>query len=453
MTKAKLIIAATAFTLFACGDHLPDEDSPVLEQYVYASASMYSSNTPDFYTPVSDLYVEQGQALYFYAGHSIGDGIYTDESLQPYYNSLLWKIGDDAYNINSFRYTFNTPGEFEGSLETTDLHEDTLRNTFRIHVNTPNAIALRFPYNGYNQADPSDNQELPLRWEISGIDPWETPRCQVYISYKADSVWYAPMGNVDCFDETILSGSLIQSYDEEMNLISPYDSSFTLYWGVKLLVTSENGRQYSDSTEVFHFSTKILNNKSTIKIPIVYDRYRDFGLLSTQITIVSAKGDTLQKLFNENSSNTLSVKVAPQTGLTIYLQEKLRQEYISEVRTVDIPSHTVLTLDTITLKDHTPPQISPADNTFDISDSIWFLIYDDGSGLNPSKLRVVQNLDTIEHNYRPPYLSFRSNCHENCRIQIIGEDFTRNSIPDSYWLIENKRSHFLVQGPFRDEGL
>lgn len=452
MTRANLFaLTACALILLACGDHLADEDTPVLQQYVFASTSMYSEDIPNYYDPIGDLYVEQGQSIRFYAGYSVGGKIHTDEALQQYYGGLLWKIGDDYYNLNSFRYTFDAPGEIEGSLETTDIFDDTLRNTFRIHVNTPSAIAIQYPYNGFNQADPTDDQELPLRWNVSGIDSWEAAQCLIYMSYDPDSVWDELLGQTDCFTEVLLRGSLIQDYDSVLQQsLSPYDSSFTLYWGIKMLVKSESGRVYRDSTEIFHFSTKILNDTSTLKIPIVYDRYRDNAVLSTKVTLISAEGDTLQTLTNEQKSGTLSAKVKPQMGLTVVVQETLRHEYISETRTVDIPKNTVLTLDTVTLKDHTPPQAMASKATFDITDSVLFLVYDDGSGVNPSKLHVVEDLDTLESYYQVPYLHFRSTCRDSCKLQIVGEDYSHNSIPKIYWTIENKKSYFRVTGPFRE---
>ena len=450
--KAKLFAVATcALTLLACGDYLADEKASELTQYVFATSSMYTEDISNYYEPIGDLYVEQGQSLRFYAGYSIGGSIHTDETLQQYYGALTWKIGNDYYNLNSFRYTFDTPGDIEGYLETTDLFDDTLKNTFHIHVNTPNSIEILFPYNGYNQAAPSDDQELPLRWNVSGIDSWETANCQIFMSYDADSVWNEKLGQADCFAEAVLRGSLIQDYDSVLQqILSPYDSSFTLYWGIKLLVKSDGGRQYRDSTEIFHFSTKILNDSSTLKIPFVYDRYRDNAVLSTKVSLLSATGDTLQTLTNEDRFGTFTFKVKPQMGLTVSIQEMLRQEYTSETRTVDIPKNTVLSLDTIVLKDHTPPQVMSSQETFDITDSILFMLYDDGSGINPSKLRVVQNLDTLESNFQVPYLKFRSTCHDSCRLQVLGEDYSRNSIPALYWIIENKRSFYLVSGPFKE---
>ena len=160
--------AALIFILAACGDdHLIDTESNILRQYVFAGPDGYNSEISNRYDPVDEIYVEQGQTLRFYAGYSAGGPIYTDETLQPYYSGLLWKIDDNSFNLNSFRFTFQNPGVLNGSLETTDLFGDTLRSTFKIYVNTPNGIALEFPYNGYNQAEPTDDQSLPLRWSVT----------------------------------------------------------------------------------------------------------------------------------------------------------------------------------------------------------------------------------------------------------------------------------------------
>ena len=139
-------LCALAFALLACGDdYLIDKDSPKLKQYVYSAPDGFNGDVAAYYDPVTDLYVEQGQTIKFFAGYSAGAHIYTDETLQAYYNGLLWKIGESSYNLNSFRYTFLTPGEFDGSLETTDFYGDTLHTDFKIYVNTPNSITLESP--------------------------------------------------------------------------------------------------------------------------------------------------------------------------------------------------------------------------------------------------------------------------------------------------------------------
>lgn len=447
-------LCALAFALLACGDdYLIDKDSPKLKQYVYSAPDGFNGDVAAYYDPVTDLYVEQGQTIKFFAGYSAGAHIYTDETLQAYYNGLLWKIGESSYNLNSFRYTFLTPGEFDGSLETTDFYGDTLHTDFKIYVNTPNSITLESPKNGYNQASPDDDQELTLEWSVSGIDPWEKARCQIYMSYDPDSVWLSPLGSADCNAPATLKGSLIQTYDSiAQQSISAFDSSFTLYWGAKLFVKNESGREYRDSTEIFHFSTRILDSTSTLKIPLVYNRYRNHTLLQTKVYLIASNGDTLQTLTNELPSNTLVTKVEPQKGLKIFLEESYLKEYASESLTVDIPAYTVLTTDTVVFKDQIPPQIAPVSTQVLYSDSLTFYIYDDGSGINASMLQVIMDFDTLKFNYQSPTLKFYRSCISTCKLSIIGEDNSRNSLPNVYWVIENVPGYRFITGPFSNEG-
>lgn len=443
-------LLAAVFALVACGDeHLVDKDSNVLRQFAFAGPDGYNTEIANRFAPLEDVFVEQGQTLRFYAGYSIGGLIYTDETLQPYYNGILWKIGESTFNLNSFRYTFNEPGVMDGSLETTDTYGDTLRSTFKIYVNTPNSISLDFPYNGYNQAEPTDDQSLPLRWTVSGIDPWETSRCEVYLSYDPDSVWISPLGAIDCNSEGTLMGSLVEDFDSvAQKAIDLNDSSFTLYWGTKMLVTSVSGRQYRDSTEIFHFSTKILNETSTIKIPLVYDRYRDNSILQTVAYLIANNGDTLETLTGDRISNTLVAKVKPQLGLKVLVKETYRREYASESLIVDVPAYTVLTTDTIVLKDNVAPQISSYHDTIGAAEDVEFLLFDDGSGINEARLSVIVDFDTIQPTYSNPVLSFHTRCFGRCKIEFLGEDNARNKVSDVHWYIENMSSYRVITGPF-----
>lgn len=449
------MLMAAFLVLIACGDeHLIDQNTPVLKQYVFVGPDGFNGDIAAYYNPIEEFYVEQGQTIKFYAGYSAGAQIYTDETLQQYYNGLLWKIDGSTYNLNYFRHTFMTPGEFDGSLETTDFFGDTLLSHFKIYVNTPNSIALEAPANGYNQASPEFNQELTLKWKVEGIDPWEKTRCYIYMSYNPDSVWNAILGSTDCNAPVTLKGSLIQIYDSiAQKELSPYDSSFTLFWGAKLIVKSESGREYRDSTEIFHFSTKILNETSTLKIPLVYDHYKDHSILQTTAYLISKEGDTLETLTNDQAVVTLSTKVKQQDSLKVLLKETYRKEYASESLVVDIPANTVVTTDTIVFKDNIPPQIAPVSNEVLHTDSIAFYIYDDGSGINASKLRVIMDFDTLKFNYSVPTLKFYKNCFGTCKVTIEGEDYTRNSLPNVYWTIDNAPGYKIISGPYSNEGL
>lgn len=442
-------LSALALLFSACGDdYRVDDSNPKLSQYVFGISDGASGNIVNFYTPLGDLYIEQGQTVKFYAGYSYDDAIVIDESLQEYFSGLSWDIGGDYFNLSSFRYTFHTPGMVEASLETTDLYGDTLHNDFRIFVNTPNSIALEFPYDGYNQAEPTGNQQLPLRWTVQGIDPWETTSCHIFIASSPDSVWDNHIGTTECDAEVYLGGSLVDDIDTALTR----DSSFALYWGVKLVSRNESGREYRDSSSIFKFSTKIQNDSSTVKIPIAFDGFKSNVPLMSQVFFISASGDTLQKFTVLNKVNFLTAKVKPQSRLKIVVKETLRTEYASESLSVDIPPHTVVELDTLLLTDKVAPQITPFKTTVARNDSIQFLVYDDGSGINPAKLTVVMDGDTLKTAYRAPTLLFKAKCQEHCLFNINGEDYAHNILPRVVWRLDNQTDTYSITGPFSSDG-
>ncbi len=452
MNRKTLIILASAnlFLADCSDDHLASGSGNRLQQYVYAVPDGYAGDIVNNADPLGDLYLEQGQTIRFYAAYGIEKSIFTDEALQQYYGGCSWTIGKKHFNLTNFRYTFVVPGQVNGSLETVDLFGDTIHNDFRIHVNTPNGITLLFPYNGYNQADPSPSQQLPLRWSIQGRDPWETMTCQVFVSDSPDSVWSNYLGSVGCDDEIALTGSLLDLSDPELEKAVARDSSFTLYWGVKLVTQSESGRTYLDTSDIFHFSTKILNDSSTLKIPVSYSRYRSNAFLESTVYLISADGDTLEKHAANERSYTVTTKVKAQSRLKILVRESLRTEYSAESTTIDIPASTVQILDTLFLTDKVNPQVSSFLDTISPADSIQYLVYDDGSGINTSKLIVIVDGDTVPNNYRPPTLLFKAKCRLNCKVEIFGEDNARNPLPQVHWLIENKSSYYAITGPFSE---
>ena len=205
---------------------------------------------------------------------------------------------------------------------------------------------------------------------------------------------------------------------------------------------------YLDTSEIFHFSTKIQNDSSTLKIPVAYSRFRSNAYLESNVYLISADGDTLEKHTSEERAYTVTTKVKAQSRLKILVKETLRKEYAAESIMVDIPANTVQMLDTIFLTDKITPQVAPFLDTISPADSIQYLVYDDGSGINEAKLFVLVDGDTISSNYRAPMLLFKTKCRLNCKVEILGEDNAHNPLPQEHWYIENKSSYYTITGPY-----
>ncbi len=433
--------------LCSCGDSHLAKEAPLYKPFVVIVPEKYSGNLESF--PVlSSIYVEKDQAFKMYLGLIHGDKQYFGDEASVFLKKILWDIDGEKTSSPSFKYTFDEAGQKKASLTIVDLWNDTVHQEFNFFVNAPNSIAIDFPSNGYNQVNPANNQSLPLRWIMSGIDDWESAECEVFVNSQLDSLWVKPFAQLDCFDELSIYGTLLGS-----RVIYARDSSFTFYWAVRATIQSEFAGTSYDTTEIAKFSTKILGTVSTIKIPFVYDKYRDFEISQTEISLIAANGDTLSKTV-ENFSNSIVIrKILPQSGVKIFVRSLNRSDYAPESLMVDIPENTVLELPPIHLKDKIKPQVAFHQIVSSKSKIIEFNVYDDGSGLNEDKLFVVINEDTVSYDFTIPTLQITlQDCSRGCKVNIYGEDYAGNSLPSIFWNIRNVSTVYDIKGPFISEG-
>lgn len=450
------LLYAIFLLLCSCGEDslIESDDVHQLSQYVYVVPEKFTGSITNYYAPIEDLYVNQWQTVRFCSGYSIGKEISTSDSMGQYFESIQWNIGSDEFTLSKFRYTFEKAGAFQGSLKTTDLFGDTLHTVFNIYVNAPDAITLDFPYDGYNQADPQNENGLSLKWSITGIDPWEEAYCKIYLSYSADSVWDEPLGSVPCDNDIQILGPLTYDSLETNGKINLRDSSVTLYWAVKMTVENPDGKTRIYPSDIFHFSTKILDKDSSIlKIPLYLINYLDTAKLNTVITLLNVDGDTLKVLHGTQKDSVLSTKVKAQTDLKVIVEEKNRLEYQGTSLSIDIAPNTVTWLDTLYLRDNMAPQLSPVSRQFAYDDAIQFYVQDNGSGLNLSKLQVIVGIDTLLYTFsNNSILSFYPHCGFLCNIEIIGEDYAHNPLPPFYWTLRNNVGYVAITGPYLKDG-
>lgn len=426
--------------LVSCGDDaLIGNDTPTLSQQIFILPSGIPFENRFYYKVSDSVFLDLGQTYKFYATYgadeksSAGDSIYSA--------SLLWDIDGQYYNIGTFQHLFEESGEKKCYLQSIDFLGDTLHTEFSLFINTPNKINLAYPSNNDNQVDGQDKRGVNLKWTIAGIDPWETTTCTIFASDNEKDIWESPLGQVDCLDDVYLK-----------NITDNDKKSETVYWAVQMQVKTPNGKISKESSKVFRFSTSIPgSSKSYLTIPFLYEKIHPELKTALEIILVSAQGDTLKKLESTETSSSVRTALQPQTGLKIFINETLQQEYTANSLTLDIPQHTEVIADTVKLSDNIKPQLAPFQKKFAPGDSIQMLLYDDGSGINADKIKVIENADTLNFHYRMPTLAFVSKCKKNCRLQVTGEDYAKNSIPGVYWNIENQNDTLYLSGPFLKE--
>lgn len=455
---------AAMFAVLGCGDeHLVSEsDLPNLEQHIFVLPDRFTGQPYTFSTPVNTVYLDTNENVKFWAVYSLDGAYISSDTADDHYLNHSWTIEGEEYNISPLRFSFKTPGFRQGVLQTVDLLGDTLRDTLNIFVNTPIGISLIAPVNGFNQAKPISDNDVEIRWSLGGLDPWEESTCYVYASYNKDDVWKHNLGSVNCLETarfvgTFIGDSLMNYLDENPDK----DTSVTIYWSMRAIFRTLDGFEETDSTEIFHFSTLFLHeDSSVITIPIKYEDHRK-GVASALVVITNNIGDTIFTQHEKTSIATIKAKVAPQTGLNIYVSELARTEFQAEPVVVNVSPGAQTIIDTVRLQDRTQPQVSPreiADLSYGgsygafIGDSVYFYALDNGTGINPNKIVVTADSDTLSHVYDEPFIKFRHSLKDTCKIRIYVEDFARNASPSIYWKYIPDKNHPSFSGPYSELG-
>ncbi len=442
-----------ALSMTACGDDyvFSQEAVPQLVQHMFTLPDRFSGQPYLYTVPSSTVYLDTNESVKFWAVYSL-DGMYlTPDNAEAHYLNHSWTIDNETYNVSPLRYSFPAPGYHRGILRTVDLFGDTLQDTLNIFVNTPISIRAVAPINGYNQVDPASKSEIELNWELSGVDSWETARCFIYASFDAEEIWNENIGEVNCFHGAQLLGTYIsKGLLEKISTGFEPDTSVTVYWGVKASLTTDQGFIERDSTDVFRFSTRyIRTDKSRIDIPIVYEDLRDTNI-HTLVVITNVQGDTLTTLENFKAPTTLHAVIDAQTGIRISITDLKKTEYRTNGITLNVLSGTQVLLDTVKFQDKTQPQVAQLTPSKDQRDTVIFYALDNGSGINPQRIVVTANSDTLEYIYEEPFIKFRNTCASSCKVRISVEDYARNQNPRLYWKLNSESNS--AEGPYSELG-
>ena len=449
-----LASALVACAFISCGDdaNFHTSEKKTLTQEVYVVPEGITGAVHLFYSPKKEVFLNVNENVRIQAVFRLNGEVLDGDEAVSYYRSLLWKINGKKINIPTFRHSFQEPGEYDCILQVVDKFGDTLIDTTRLYVDSPSSITLDSPRDGNNQIDPFSQDEIILKWTTTGIDPWETASCNIYASNKKEKLWKSYLGSSDCSEKTSITGPIVPSKDTLANYgIFLDEESISFYWGVIMTVSNSNGVQAIDTSNVFHFSTKLIDADSSIlNIPIKYKSFSSYNTFipDTRITIKDANGNTLKEIDNESANSVVSVTLAAQTGVTITLQELYYDEYKAESLKVDIPQSSFIELDTVFLEDNIAPTVWPLHSEFLIGDPIIFSVIDKGSGFSSSKSIIHSDISSLEFVYYDPLLTISSNETKPWRIYIQVSDHAGNLSTPVFWNVTPKKNIQVLDGPY-----
>ena len=444
--------SAVLTSLISCSDsEIQSSDIPELTQSIFVVPESYYGEpyNSNRYKASDKFYVNVNEKIRICGVYAInGEYISTDKAV-PYYISHKWKINNNEASATSVYSSFDKAGVYNITFETVDLLGDTLQTNAIIYVNTPTTIALQSPANNYNQVDGDNENGLELTWSISGIDPWETSYCTLFASYKKSDIWNSSLGNMDCMGSVNLLGVLNADANEKGDSINHSEETSTIYWGVRAITKNESGQHDQAYSEVFNFSTKLKNDGAAIvEIPVVslYNIFPERSKLTG--AILSAAGDTLSKISENKATANIQKTLNPQSNIKIVICNEVRTEYGCDSMTINLAPNTKTTTDTLFLRDNVKPNMTPVNTNFPTSEPIKFMLLDNGSGINASKILATINADTVLTKYENNIVSIDYKCPNECTLVINAEDYARNKAPNVFWRIKVNGSETRISGPF-----
>jgi len=433
--------------LCSCGDDalFNKEDLASIKTYIYVVSDRSSGEPYERTSYSKNIYVSTNETIKFWSVYAVNGTFIATEDAEEYVQERSWDIDGQYYNFAYVRYAYSSPGKKNVILTSTDFLNDSVSDTISVYVNTPVSIELNQPENGYNQVDPESKDGIKFTWDIEGIDEWETGVCYVYVSLSENDVWDNPLGYTQCDDYPQIEGPLFPDI--------PMDSSVTVYWGVIVSNYTEDGLIERDTSKIFHFSTTFPGTKlAKVSIPLYYVDAYDLGDLHTKITVIDEFGNAIDTFYNTSADTTFVYWTESKEQLTFVIEEEKYKEYNGESISLSVPASTEINTEPIVFTDQTAPQIGLVNNSFASSDSIRFVVMDNGSGINKKTMSVVVARDSLKYAYHDNVIAFKNNCPFTCYASIGVQDNAQNTSPVVYWKIDPQLDSVYVSGPYLKEG-
>ena len=449
---SSLFAIAIFFLMSSCSDaKIHSSDTPELSQSIFIVPETFFGEPykDGLFDPAEEFYVNVNEKIRICGIYAIDNEYIPTNQATPYYSSHKWTIDNNETNASSLYHAFDKTGLHKISFETVDILGDTLISHANVYVNTPLAISLQSPPNRYNQVDGENPAGLELSWKVYGIDPWEYSICVIYASYFRDSIWDNPLGETECTEKVDLMGRLNLDINENGKEINHTIDNSTIYWAVRAITKNKEGKIEQNFSEVFSFSTTLENNNlAIIEVPVACMYSQDPEKSQLKGFFISATGDTLAKFSKIKANTVIRQTLSPQSNVKIVVCDTVLTEYSCNSMTVNLPSSTKTTTDTLFLQDIIKPNMVPVSTELPTTDQIKFFLLDNGSGINPSKIAALMNEDTLQTTFSNNILSIPNTCKKECDLSVHAEDYAKNKAPDTYWKIKVNKAITTIDGPY-----
>ncbi len=436
------------FAFWNCSDssRVDSDEIPRLSAYIHFVPSKYYGISYQKFPSVRTKAVSAGDAGQFVAEIRLDGNTISENFISDYIQNFLWTIDGKGYVSSAVFHTFPDTGIYDIVLRTVDFFNDTLRDTLTLFVHSPIAILPVSPENG-SSVNPLDTQGVVFNIQTVGVNSWQNAECTLYVSSDRASVWDFPINSIPCNGSYRIRGPLMAGDSARFK-----DSSFSFYWGVSAKIPDSENAFETDSSEIRHFRTALIESeKSHLIIPIRYKTLSPNVSPTGTVLVQNSNQKTIARASITKNPERVHLEISTDDSLHIAIYDSLRSEYGRYETDCILPKFSYTVLDTVILSDTVPPLRMPKDSKIANGDSLCFFVYDGGSGVSQNSILISVGNDTLSRSIRGNAIRFLPVCEDSCPLEFELRDYAGNQASPVFWNLVRRGDSIDVLGPFNPE--
>lgn len=308
------------------------------------------------------------------------------------YAQLQWVLDGSVHQGSTLRRRFSGGRAHNAIFEAIDVLGDTLRDTLVILANYPLRVIATAP--NPQDAEPWHGSHI-FRWNLRGIDPWESPLTILHLHRYPDSVFQNPVAQIWNENSMNMPWNMVLGLEN----LSWEDTSYTFYYAL-VTISSGFGAVQRDSSAIQLLRSRLRGKTlSTIEGRLRSIWPLDGANWEMQLQSVSRIFTT-----QANEMGVFQFSDLPPGTYILTGKNPHRGDMILDSTVLAIPAGVYRLVDTLRLRDTRPPQLMVVGHSpWPRSEGVKLVVSEGGSGLDTASLIVSHTAYALsgDHNSWP----------------------------------------------------
>lgn len=435
----KLLIPILALIVWNCGNYEFDSnDIQTITVEIRVQTPLEANLSPNNIPGGAQKNVPINENIELWGLYKIDGALMDDDLRESHLQNSFWVWRSDTLLGHRTRVKFLKAGIETITFGAVDAWGDTIKTAVDLYVNQPLQVELLEPVNYNLEVNPCADPFLNLRWELSGLDAWESPRFEVFMGVNPDSL-------------TLVSNTAANSLRLNLQEYCYANHTYKFYWRINATAQSPVYHDQWDKaqSELYYFQTKLPNSELSL---LYYNYQVKSARLQPSNWLLAQNMHTREEInLSVNSRSFGSALIGPGEWRFI-AGDSLRQDFAPDT-TYQVLRPGVISNDTLlfSLQDLISPRVTMISSS---TDSLKFRVFDGGAGINLENLTAISttglkfNMFYESGDLHQVY--FFVDIPDTTQIDTImfsGADLAGNEIPTCKWIYQATFNP-QVSGPF-----